>query len=216
MRIKFFYKTLIILFVFSFFKSSIVAQTYSNKESSIFSFTVGMTSSNLIKDSVSYKAGIWFNGGVAYSVMLNKHINAEVELLYAGKSFKTESPIVKYRHYFVDIPLFAQINLSENIRVNIGGQYSIATHSKYVISDTVSGTGVKSYKMDILKSNDYGFLAGVEFDLNSQIALGARYTISGSTFFEKNAINFGVFQFSVKYSPIKTYKVFFGKKESQQ
>jgi len=66
-----------------------------------------------------------------------------------------------------------------------------------------------------LKSSDYGFLLGAEFDINKSIAIGARYSISGSTFFEQNAVNFGVFQFSLIYSPIKTYRVFFPKKEKK-
>jgi hypothetical protein len=75
---------------------------------------------------------------------------------------------------------------------------------------------VKSYKTDILKRGDYGFLLGGEIDLNKKITIGARYTVSGSAFFDKNAVSFGVFQFSVKYSVIKSYKVLFGKKEVQQ
>lgn len=205
-----------ILLVLSFFQSELNAQTYSNKESSIFSFTVGLTSSNLIKDSIDYKSAIMLNGGLTYSLTLNKWLNAEVELLYTGKAIKTDSPIIKYRHFFLDIPLFAQIKLSESIRINVGGQFSIATNSRYVMSDTGSASGVKKYKMEPIKPYDYGFLLGAEFDLNKSISLGARYTLSGSTFFEKNATNFGVFQFSVKYSPIRTYKVFFGRKEEQQ
>jgi hypothetical protein len=216
MRIHFSRTTIITLLMLVSFISATTAQTYSNKESSIFSFTAGLTSSNLIKDSVHYKSAIMLTGGVTYSVMLNKLLNMEIELLYTGKAFKTDSPIIKYRYFFVDIPLFAQINLSENIRVNVGGQYSIPASSYYVMSDTTTSNGVKSYKTSALKAYDYGFLLGTEFDLNKNFSIGARYTISGSTFFEKNAINFGVFQFSVKYSPIKTYKVFFKKKEEEK
>jgi hypothetical protein len=193
-----------------------VAQVYSNKESSIFSFTAGMTSSNLLKDSIHYKPGISFCGGFSYSVMLNDRLNAEIELLYTGKAFKKESPIIKYRYFFVDIPLMLQVNLSENIRMNIGVQYSIATNAQYVTLDTNSTSGIHTYKASPVKSADYGFLGGAEIDLSKSISLGARYTISGSTFFEKNGVNFGVFQLSIKYSPIKTYRVFFPKKEAQK
>jgi hypothetical protein len=216
MRIRSIVRVLILILVLSFFKTSTFGQSYSNKESSIFSFTAGLTSSNLIKDSVSYQPGIWINGGFTYCLMLNKRLNAGIELLYTGKAFKTESPIIKFRYYYLDIPLYAQVNVSENIRINAGGQFSIATTAQYIVSDTVSNSGVKSYDTKNIKPMDYGILLGVEFDLNKTIALGARYTVSGSAFFEKNAINFAVFQFSVKYSPIKTYRVFFGKKEKQQ
>jgi len=205
-----------ILLVLSFFQPSISAQTYSNKASSVFSFKVGLTSSNLFHDSVSYKSAIMLNAGFAYSLRINDRVNAGIELLYTGKAFKTDSPIIKYRNFFVDVPLFAQINLSESIRLEAGGQYSIATTAHYVRSDTTTTSGVKKIKTDPVRSFDYGFLLGVEFDLNKNIALGARYTISGPLLFDKNDPGFGVFQFSIKYSPIRTYKVFFGKKEEKQ
>jgi long-subunit fatty acid transport protein len=202
--------------VLSFFQSSITAQTYSNKASSVFSFKVGLTSSNLFHDSVSYKSAIMLNGGFAYSLRINERVNAGIELLYTGKAFKTDSPIIKYRNFFIDIPLFAQINLSESIRLDVGGQYSIATTAHYIMNDTSAASGVKKYKTDPIKPFDYGFLLGVEFDINKNIALGARYTISGPLLFAKNDPDFGVFQFTIKYSPIRTYKVFFGKKEEKQ
>lgn len=211
-----FFKASVFLFVFFYCNFNSISQTYSNKESSVFYFTVGMTSSNLINNSVKYKSGIMFNGGFAYNIMLNERLNAGIELLYTGKAFKNESPIIKYRYFFVDIPLIVQVSLSENIRLNAGGQFSIATNAQYITLDTNSSSGVNSYKTSALKSTDYGFLAGAEIDLSKNIALGARYTISGSTFFERNSVNFGVFQLSIKYSPIKTYTVFFRKKEAQQ
>jgi len=213
MQIYFFRKTLIVTFVLNIFGTALFAQSYSTKPSSVFSFTLGLTSSNLIKDTVSYKSGILFNGGVAYSLTLNDHFNIAMEALYSGKAFKTESPVVKYRCYYFDIPLYAQLKLSESIRINAGAQYSIAAGTKKVVLDSTKPSGTRADKISAIKPADYGFLLGAEFDINKFIGIGARYTLSGSTFFEKSAINFGVFQFSVKYSPIKTYKVFFGKKD---
>jgi len=215
MRIEFLKKALIATLVLSFFTTGIFAQTYSNKPSSILSFTIGMTSTNLIKDTVKYSSGIMFNGGFAYSVMLNRRLNVAIEALYTGKGFKTDSPIVKFRYFYVDIPLYAQINLGENFRINAGAQYSIATNSQMISIDNSKTNGVRVDAIPAIKPSDYGFLLGAEIDLSKSISLGARYTMSGSLFFEKNAINFGVFQFSVKYSPIKTYKVFFNKEKEQ-
>jgi opacity protein-like surface antigen len=207
---------LIGLFVLSFFPAALFSQTYSNKESSILSFTAGVTSSNLVNDSIHYKPGIMFHGGLAYSLMLNDRLNAAVELQYAGKAFRNESPIVKYRYFFADIPLYLQIKLGENIRFNAGVQYSIATNSQMITIDPTKTNGVNSVKVNAAKPTDFGFLGGMEFDVSKSFAIGARYTISASTFFQKNEVNFGVFQVSLKYSPIKTYQVFFHKKETQQ
>jgi len=207
---------LIGLFLLSPGLAPLSAQTYSNKESSILSFTAGVTSSNLLNDSIHFKPGILFHGGLAYSLMLNERLNAGIEVQYTGKAFKNESPIIKYRYYFVDIPLYLQLKLGGSIRVNAGGFYSIATNSQVVTIDPSKANGVNATKINALKPTDYGFLAGVEFDVSKDIAISARYSISGSTFFQKNEPNFGVFQLSLKYSPIRTYQVFFHRKEEQK
>ncbi len=211
MQIHFFKKALIVVLMLSLFETSLFAQSYSNKPSSIFSFTLGLTSTNLIKDAAGYKSGILFNGGFVYSLTLNNHLNVAMEALYTGKAFKMDSPLIKYRYYYMDVPLYVQWKLGDNVRINAGGYYSIATNSQQIVLDSNKPNGVRINKVGAVKPTDYGFLLGVEFDINKSIGLGARYSLSGSTFFEKNAVNFGVFQFSVKYSPIKTYKVFFGK-----
>ncbi|HEY0029969.1 MAG TPA: outer membrane beta-barrel protein [Bacteroidia bacterium] len=185
------------------------SQVYSNKESSTFSMTVGLTSSNLINDSVKYRSGILCNGGFIYSVVLSEKLNIGVEALYTGKAFKNESPIIKYRYFYIDVPLYLQYKLSENIRFNLGAQYSSFTNSKIVVIDQSSNSGVNIKPSSSIKNTDYGFLAGAEIDLSDNLALTARYTISASTFFEKDAINFGVFQLSFNYSMFRTHKQFF-------
>ncbi|MDF2436705.1 MAG: hypothetical protein K0Q95_1081 [Bacteroidota bacterium] len=216
MQTYFFKKALAVSSVLFILSRPLSAQTYSNKESSILSFTVGMTSSNLINYPVKFRSGILFNGGLVYSLMLNDKFNVGIEALYTGKGFKNESPIIKYRYFFADIPLYLQLKVGGAIRFNLGGQYSIATSGHQILLDPSKENGVRSEKVSPLRTSDYGILGGMEVDLSKQISVGARYTISGSTFFEQDNFNFGVFQFSFKYSPIRTYKVFFHKKEVQQ
>jgi hypothetical protein len=216
MQIYFSRKILITVLMFSLFQASVSAQTYSNKVSSVLSFTAGLTSSNLINDSIAFRSGILFSGGLSYSLMLTDKLNIALEVLYTGKAFKNDSPIIKYRYYFVDIPLFAQLKLGESIRFNLGLQYSIPTNSNVITIDPGNANGVNVQRTNAIKPADYGFLGGVELDVGKRFALGARYTISASAFFQKNETNFGVFQLSFIYSPIKTYQVFFGKKEAQQ
>ena len=216
MQIRNLKKALVILSVLFLFNPQLNAQTYSNKESSILSFTVGMTSSNLIKAPVKFKSGILASGGLAYALMLNDRWNVAIEALFTGKAFKNDSPIIKYRYYFTDIPVYAQLKFGENVRVNAGLQYSIGINGQRVTIDPSKANGVNVERIDAIKSSDYGVLAGVEFDISKQLSLGARYTLSGSTFLESNGINFGVFQLSFKYSPIRTYRVFFQKKETKQ
>jgi opacity protein-like surface antigen len=216
MQIHFLKKYFFALCFLFFFGISLSAQTYSNKVSSILSFTGGLTSSNLINDTIKFRSGIMYTAGLSYCVMISERLNVGVDVLYTGKAFKYDSPVIKFRHFYVDIPLYAQINLTENVRVNAGFQYSIATNSQMVTIDPSKENGVNVQTMRTIKPTDYGVLAGLEFDINKLIGVGARYSLSASTFLKKNETNFGVFQLSFKYSPIKTNKVFFHKKDAQQ
>lgn len=216
MQPSFLKKTVVLFAVICSFQTLSVAQTYSNKTSSILGFSVGLTSSNLINDSIHYKSGILYSGGLAYSVMLNNRFNVAIEANYIGKAFKSDSPIIKHRYYFLEIPVYAQINLGENMRINAGIQYAIATNAQLVTLDDSKANGVRFDNVPNIKTADYGILAGFEFDAGKSVGLGLRYSLSGSTFLEKHGTNFGVFQLSLKYFPIKTHRVFFGKKEVQQ
>jgi hypothetical protein len=212
MKSNFSFKTnslLILICLFSSFSFSQII--YSNKESSRFSFTVGMTSSNLLKDSIHYKPGILFNGGFMYGISLSDRFNLTANVLYTGKSFKNDAPIIKYRFFYVDAPLYLQYKLGDNIRINLGGQYSWATNSKILVIDGTSSTGTNIKNGSAIKATDYGFLFGAEIDFNESISMAARYTISGSTFFEKDKVNFGVFQFSFNYVVYNSHKNLFHK-----
>ncbi|MDQ3047014.1 MAG: PorT family protein [Bacteroidota bacterium] len=199
----------------SFFASA-RSQVYSENESATFSFTAGLTSSNLYNDSVSYKSGILFNGGLVYSLTLSPRINIAAEALLTGKAFKTDSPIVKYRFYYADIPLYAQLKFNEDVRLNLGGQFSKYLSSNSSKSDTAQTNGVTSVKFKNIKDIDLGFLAGIEVDINKNLTMAARYTISSDSFFNKDKVSFGVFQFSFRYCAWRSYKQFFAKKEASQ
>jgi Outer membrane protein beta-barrel domain len=188
------------------------AQVYSTTPSSVFSFTTGVTSSNLINDSIPYKRSILFSGGFMYSVALSERWNVATNVLYSGRAFKTESPIVKYRYYYLDIPLYLQYNAGDRIRLNVGGQFSKFTNSKIVVLDGNGMNGVNVQKYKNIKDTDYGLLVGIEADLSDDVSVALRYTTSASTFFLKDRVNFGVFQFSFCYVAFKTHRQLFHKK----
>jgi hypothetical protein len=206
-------KILLFLLLFPYFSNFLNAQVYTNTPSSKFSCTIGLTASDLINDSSNYSTGILFNAGFVYSLRLSEKLNVNIELLYSGKAVKTETPIVKYRYFYADIPLYLQYNFNDNSRANIGGQYSIFTNSIVSQIDGSSANGVNNIKYENIKNNDYGFLLGAEIDCTEKLTLTARYTLSSSTFFEKNQPNFGIFNLAFRYTLSSTYKQFFGKKE---
>jgi len=175
-----------------------------------------MTSSNLLKDSVKYRPGIFFGGGFVYTVSLSERFNVGLEALYTGKAFNRESPIIKYRYFYLDIPLYLQYKLGENIRFNLGGQYSGATNSKIIQLNSVSKSGVNVQTYSNIKGGDPAFLAGLEVDLAENLSLMARYTVSTSTFFNKGSVNFGVFMFGFNYAVYRSHRQFLHKDKTKE
>ena len=141
-----------------------------------------------------------------YTIVLSDNINVGLELLYTGKSFKKDSPSIKYRYYYIDVPVYLQYKLGDNIRFNLGAQYSAFTHSSIVILDQNNTTGTKTQAYNNIKPADVGVLFGTEIDLTENIALAARYTLSASTFYDSNEVNFGVFQLSFNYAVYRSHK----------
>jgi len=218
MKDNFFIKApLILLLVLLFFYKNSFSQTvYSNTPSARFSFTGGLTVTDLLKDTINYSAGTFFNGGFAYSVRLNDKLNLNADLLYTGKAVKTENPIVRYRYFYVDFPLYLQYNMNDKFRFNLGAQYSIFTNSFVSLIDGSNPNGISNKKYKNIKNTDYGFLFGAELDLNDDFNIGVRYTVSGSTFFAKNQANFGVFNLVLRYTIYKNYRQFFVKKTKEE
>jgi len=208
-----FKKVSIVILVLFLFSAKLFSQTYSNKVGSSYGFTLGLTSTNLVNDSVKYKSGILFSGGFAFAIALNDRLNIGAEIVYTGKAFKNDSPIIKYRYYYVDVPVYLEIELSESFRINAGGQYSKFINSQRVVLDGRTLSGSHTYLYDNIKDQDYSLLLGTEIDLNTNFALGVRYTLSGSTLFEKNKPNFGVLLVNLKYTGYRSYRQLFHKKE---
>ena len=120
----------LIILVLCFIYNHTFSQTiYTSNESSTFSFTLGLTSTNLVKDSMSYSSGVLVTGGGVYTLTLSKKFNFGAELSYTGKAVKTDSPIIKYRYFYIDVPFYLQWKLNKNFRTNAGLQYSKFTNS---------------------------------------------------------------------------------------
>ncbi len=200
-------RILLPLFLLCFFFNYSFAQVvYSNKPSSTFSFTLGLTSTGLYRDTISYQQGILFNAGFVYTHTLNQKSNIGVEVLFTGKSIKRSSPIIKYRFGYLDVPVYFQYKLSDNILINAGAQYSKYIASRYYYLDGSRANGVHP---EVLKTNmddDIGLLVGAELGVSKNLFLTARYTYSTKPFFDKSSPYFGVFQFSFRIVFYKDYK----------
>ncbi len=207
-------KLLLVLIGLYLFTENSFSQTYySNKESSSFGFTVGLTSSDIYRDTIKYESGIFFNAGFVYTLAVTGKANIGIEILYSGKAVKRSKPIVKYRFGFVDIPFYYQLKLSDNFKLNAGIQYSKFILSQYDTLDGGNSAGVHTEHLKTKMDDDVGLLAGLEFGVSKNLFVSARYTLSSKSFLEKNSAYFGVFQLSFKYVVFRGYKQLFNKKQ---
>jgi len=208
-------KALILILVLCFFSFNSKSQiVYSNKETASFAFTVGLTNSNYYNDTISFKSGTLLNGGFAYSLTLSEKTKLGIDLLLTGKAFRKENPIVKFRYGFVDIPVFLQYHLTEDFKFNLGAQYSKNVFSQFVFLDGSKKNGVNVQSFSSAVDNDFGLLAGLEFNFLKDFNLGFRYTISTRAF-AAHTPYFGVFQFAIKYYTWRSNKKYFAKPKEQ-
>lgn len=193
----------------------VMGQTYTNYPSVTVAPLIGITSTNLYNDSISYKPGILFSGGFYTGIRLHEKLDLGIELSYTGKAVKTDDPLTKYRFYYVDLPVYLQYKPIPGFRINFGGQYSKFTNSQITNIDGSTSSGSKTEKYINIKDQDFAFMAGADIDINEKLSVGARYTLSTSTFIDPQLINFGVFSLSFKYVLYRSYRVLFPKKETK-
>ena len=185
---------------------------YSDKEQSTFSFTIGMTSTGCFRDTIKYSQGVLFNGGFDYIISVTDKSNIGIEGLFSGNAFKTSSPFVKYRFGFVDLPLYYQYKISNNIRTDFGVQYSKLITSQYYYLDGSKNTGVHKEPLKTNIGDDVRVLAGIEFGIAKNLFVNARYTVSANSFLNSTIPYLGVFQFSFRWVVFRGYKQMFNKK----
>ena len=206
-------KALIVVLGLCFFTSYLFSQTvYSNKESSSFGFTAGLTSSDIYKDTINYEQGISLNGGFAFTFAVSDKSNIGVELLLTGKTVKRSNPIIKYRFSYIDIPVYFQRKLSENIKLDLGVQYSTLVKAKYYILEGSHAGGVLDQPLATKMTNDIGVLAGVELGILKNLFVAGRYTYFVNSIIQPESPCWGVFQFSLKCVVFRGHKQLFNKK----
>ncbi len=209
---KHFKNIILTCFIICFFQTVVISQTvYSDQESYTLSFKAGVNSTNLYKDTISYFQGIFFHGGFVNTFVFSNKINACLEIIYAGKSIKKDPPLVKYHFEYLDIPLYLQYKFSENIKANIGIQYSKYLSSQYIYIDGSKKNGMHTKTLFSNMYNDFSVLLATEFNLSKQLSLEGRYTLSTKFISSKSIPYFGVFQLSFKAVMFDSYKVFIRK-----
>ncbi|MBC5774302.1 PorT family protein [Pontibacter sp. KCTC 32443] len=106
----------------------------------------------------NFHAGIYAQFGISESFSL------QLEGLYSRKGFETD---VENRFDYLELPLLAVFNFSDNFSIHAGPQMSIMVAAKQ---------DDKEINMEDLNTFDYGVAAGVEARFR-MFRLGARYNL---------------------------------------
>lgn len=180
---------------------------YSSDPTSAIVFSGGITSSNVLNDSVTPSSSvIALMGGLNYRLMLSEKLSLNAGLLYAGKGYKREKPEEKYRYYYLDLPLYLQYHVVPDVKIDLGAQYSVFSMGNVTVLDDSKSSGVNHKRISALKPNDYGLLAGLNLSMGKNFDLAAHYYLSLSAFQKAfSPGDFSVFNVQLQYYMVKFY-----------
>lgn len=162
------------------FTNTAYAQT--DKQATRFGIKGGINISNMYTKEVDDKnTVIGFNSGLFFKLPLTSNFAFQPELLYTTKGAELSysnsliSGSATFSLGYIEMPLLAVINLTENVNIQGGVYLSSLTSAKV---KNVSDVGLFNFEDELDRSDfetfDYGlvFGAGLEFD---KINLGIRY-----------------------------------------
>ncbi|WP_276498688.1 porin family protein [Pontibacter litorisediminis] len=104
-----------------------------------------------------------FHAGVFAQFGLSDFFSLQPELLYSRKGFERQDSV--YRFDYLEVPVLAVFNISDNLSVHLGPQVGVMVSAK-----------VEDEEIDLEPYNtfEYGLAAGLEGKLD-RFRLGARY-----------------------------------------
>lgn len=127
-----------------------------------------------------------FHAGVFTKISLNESLAIQPELLYSGKGIKLnfdESAVAdgdaKFNLNYVDLPVKLVFNLAEDFSIEVGPYVSYLLGANVDADAEVFGADITSedeLDRDHFTTFDYGFTAGLGFDLDPMI-IGFSYNL---------------------------------------
>jgi len=160
--------------------TSITGQT-SDQNNLRFGVKGGLNVSNMFtKDVQDNNTLMGFHAGLFLKIPITSVLAFQPELLYTTKGSELTynsfiSGKASFSLSYIEIPLLAVINLTENFNIH-GGIYLASLTSVKITNK--SSVDLFNFESDLKKSDfemyDYGFVAGAGLDLN-KFSLGIRY-----------------------------------------
>lgn len=116
----------------------------------------------------------------------------QAELLYSRKGFERSDSV--FRFDYLDVPLLAVFNITQNLSLHLGPQVSFMVSAQF-----------EDQEIDLEPYNtfDYGLAAGLEGRI-SRFRLGTRYNLGLADFRDQNAAGHDINQ-DIKNSVVQVY-----------
>jgi hypothetical protein len=209
-------KKLIWIVALSFEANCTFAQRYyTNESAGSIMFVAGFNSSRLLTDTADNPGLKTPLAGLMYSYYPKGQFNISIGAIYAAKGYKQEKLHESHRYFYVDIPLYVQYKLSDDIRFDLGGQCSLFTASATSYLDGSSQQGAKTvWGSQSLIKNDLGIVGGVDIKLGDNFDLTAHYSRSFAAF--QNKTGFDSFELHLHFYMVKFYQHGSKKEEPMQ
>jgi opacity protein-like surface antigen len=135
---------------------------------------VGANAKNVFENRFGFHAGVFANIG------LTKLVAFQPELLYSQKGAKTNAVDINYRLHYIDVPLAFHVN-TDGFFFEAGPQVGFLVAAKREVGNV--SEDIKSYN-----TVDFGYLAGLGYQLKHGLGVGLRYN-GAFTNFPKSTTN---------------------------
>lgn len=160
---------------------NIVKGQSSITNSARFGIKGGVNISNMYtKDVQDKNIIIGFNGGLFFKMPMTSNFAFQPELIYTKKGSELDytsfvSGKASFSLNYIELPLLAVINLTENINIHGGVYVSVLSN---VMIKNKSNINLFNFESELTKSDfetyDYGLVIGAGFDFD-KIGIGLRY-----------------------------------------
>ncbi|WP_223648674.1 porin family protein [Hymenobacter psoromatis] len=156
-------------------------------------------------DGADYKFG--FNGGLVANFAVNDAFSVQPEVLFSMKGSKVTDNSTgsnytgKLKLNYIDVPVLAHINAG-GLFFELGPQIGFLASANASVD--VSGQSISQDVKDQIKSVDFGYAAGLGYQVASGPGIGLRYNggftdISKGNTSNSDAVRNGAFQLYLTY-----------------
>jgi hypothetical protein len=152
----------------------------ANAQATSFGVKAGVSLTNATGDGAgnNTKNIVGFHGGLFANFAINDAFSIQPEVLYSMKGLKSEGLIISSadeitsRLNYIDVPVLARVNAG-GLFFELGPQVGFLTTAKQK-AETAGGTTEQDIK-DRVRTVDFGYAAGLGYQLNNGPGIGLRY-----------------------------------------